>query len=147
MNSTQDTLYRVHQLHADRLGQAALSYEEFRARLLRTYETDLAGLLPRSWGAKLKIQITVNTRFTLGRLCIMQNVASAVPADEVLKAIERHAAGDWGILDGPAWQQNDAALRDGGRLFSTYESSTGSKFSVITEPDRIMTTVLLSGDH
>jgi|CZKM01.1.fsa_nt_gi hypothetical protein len=42
--SRPGTLYRVHQLPAERLGQVALSHEVFRARLLETYETDLTGL-------------------------------------------------------------------------------------------------------
>jgi len=147
MNATQDALYRVHQLQAQRLGEAALPYEEFLSRLLHAYETDLSGLLPPPVGPKLKIQITVNTRFNLGRLCITQNVASAMPADEILKALERHAAGDWGVVDQSTWQQNDQALRDGKRLFSVYQSAAGQRFWVITEADRATTTVLLPEDN
>ena len=53
--------------------QAPLPYEEFRSRMLHTYETDLTGLFAPPVGTKLKIQITVNTRFNLGRLCITQS--------------------------------------------------------------------------
>ena len=147
MNPTQDALYRVHQLQAERLGEAALPYEEFLSRVLHAYETDLSGLLPPPVGPKLKIQITVNTRFNLGRLCVTQNVASAVPADEILKAVERHAAGDWGLLDQTAWQENDQALRNGKRLFSVYQSSAGLRFWVISEPNRATTTILLPEDN
>jgi len=147
MNPTQDALYRVHQLQAERLGEAALPYEEFLSRVLHAYETDLSGLLPPPVGPKLKIQITVNTRFNLGRLRITQNVASAMPADEIIKALERHAAGDWGAVDQSTWQQNDQALRNGKRLFSVYQSSAGQRFWIITEADRAVTTVLLPEDN
>ena len=146
MNATQDALYRVHQLQAERLGEAALPYDEFLSRVLHAYETDLSGLLPPAVGPKVKIQITVNTRFNLGRLSITENVANMMPADEILKALERHAAGDWGLVDQPTWEQNDQAMRNGKRLFSVYQSSGGQRFWVITEADRRCTTVLLPED-
>ena len=147
MNSTQDVLYRVHQVQAQRLGEAALPYEEFLSRMLHAYETDLSGLLLPPVGLKLKIQLTVNTRFNLGPLRIMQNVASAIPADEILKALERHAAGDWGLVDQTAWKENDQALRNGQRLFSVYQSSAGQRFWLITQADRAVTTAVLPEDN
>jgi hypothetical protein len=48
MNTTQDALYRVHQLQAERLGEAALPYDEFLSLVLHTYETGLTlGFHPR----------------------------------------------------------------------------------------------------
>jgi hypothetical protein len=146
MNATQDALYRVHQLQAERLGEAALPYEEFLSRVLHAYETDLTGLFAPPVGAKLKIQITVNTRFNLGQLCITQNVANTMPSDEILKALERHAAGDWGLVDQATWEQNDQAMRNGKRLSSVYQSSAGQRFWIITEANRSTTTVLLPED-
>lgn len=147
MDSTQNALYRVHQLHAERLGEVALPYEEFQRRVLTAYETGFTGLLSPSLGAKLKIQMKFNTRFAFGRQYVTEAVAAAVPADELLKAVERHAAGDWGLLDQNDWENNDKALREGGRLFSRYQSSAGQKFWVVTEADRKVTTVLLPEDY
>ncbi|PWU19905.1 MAG: hypothetical protein C5B50_05595 [Verrucomicrobia bacterium] len=93
------------------------------------------------------MQVKAKPRFAFGRLCVTEGVAKSVPADEILKAVQRHAAGDWGVLDQADWQRNDKALRDGERLFSKYESSTGKKFWVITEADRRVTTVLLPADY
>ena len=143
MNPAQDALYRIHQMQAEHLGEVALPYEEFSARLLKTCETDLTGLLPPPWDAKLKIQFTINTRFNLGRLCITPSVANALPADEVLRAIERHAAGDWGLLGEIDWGKNDQALRSGQRLFSVYAASGGRMLCVSTSADRSVTTVSL----
>jgi len=147
MNATQDALYRVHQLQAQRLGEAALPYDEFLLRVLRAYETDLSGLLTPSAAAKPKIQITVNRRFNPGRLCMTPSVASTVPADEILKALEQHAAGDWGLVDQSDWEQNDQALTNDKRLFSVYQSSAGQKFWIITEANRTQTTVLLPEEY
>ena len=68
-----------------------------------------------------------------------------MPAQEVLQAVARHATGDWGLLNPHDRQQNEDALRQGGRLVSVYQSSTGQRFYVITESSRDLTTVLLPG--
>ena len=148
MNPAQeDPLYRIHQLQAERLGEVALPYEEFLSRVVHAYETDLTGLFVPPAESKIKIQITVNTRFNLGRLCVTQNASGAVPADEILKAVERHAAGDWGLVDQSLWAENDQALRAGKRLFSVYESSAGRRFWIVTEANRRTTTVMLPEDN
>jgi hypothetical protein len=69
-----------------------------------------------------------------------------MPSDEILKALERHAAGDWGLVDQATWEQNDQAMRNGKRLSSVYQSSAGQRFWIITEANRSTTTVLLPED-
>jgi hypothetical protein len=143
MNAQRDPLYCVHQAQATRRGLPPLPYADFATRLPATYETDLTGLLPRSAGFTVQIQVTRPPKFPLGRLCITPAAAKAVPAEEVLRAIARHAAGDWGDLDASDTQANETALQHGGRLFSVYAASTGQKFYVITESDWSATTLLL----
>jgi len=70
-------------------------------------------------------------RFSLGRLCITANAARTLLGAEVLRAINRHAAGDRGLLDTHDRQQNERALRQGGRLFSVYRTRTGQRFYVM----------------
>ena len=147
MNPAQDALYRIHQFQAHHRGMSALPYDEFCARLQATSDTDLTGLLLPPTGVRIEILAKREPRFSLGRLCITPNAAAAVPSDEVLKAVARHAAGDWGTLDEHDWQENDRALRTGGRLFSAYQSSAGQKFWVITDCDRRTTTLLLPDDY
>lgn len=55
----------------------------------------------------------------------------------------RHAHGDWGELGTAAVEDNQAALKEGFRIFSAYTLSTGVRIWVFTEDDRSMTTVLL----
>ena len=147
MNPEQDLLYRIHQAQAQHRGQSALAYAEFCRRLRQTSENDLTTLLLPPAEAQLPIKTTAKPRFSLGQLCITPNAASAVPADEVLEALKRHALGDWGTLDEHDRQQNEEALRTDGQILSVYESRAGQKFYVITEPGRTHTTVLLPEDY
>lgn len=64
-----------------------------------------------------------------------------------LPYLARHAMGDWGIVDAEDAQANRSAVRDGGRLLSAYELSTGVKVWIITEADRSTTTILLPSEY
>jgi hypothetical protein len=61
--------------------------------------------------------------------------------------LRRHAAGDWGNVDGHDERANLEALQDGGRLFSVYETRRGEAVWVITEADRTSTCLLLPSDY
>jgi hypothetical protein len=56
--------------------------------------------------------------------------------------LARHATGDWGDLCGFDRRQNEIALSDGYRVFSSYDMPAGRVW-VITEADRSITTILL----
>jgi len=60
--------------------------------------------------------------------------------------IARHASGDWGALCAFDRRQNEIALRDGYRVFSSYETPAG-RLWVITEADRTATTILLPEEY
>jgi len=67
---------------------------------------------------------------------------------ETLEAcLRRHADGDWGDLCKEDKTSNDRALRDGSRLFSSYEFPSRGKLWIITEADRSATTFLLPEDY
>jgi hypothetical protein len=57
-----------------------------------------------------------------------------------------HATGDWGDLCAFDRRQNQIALRDGYRILSSYEVSTGRVW-IITEADRSVTTILLPEEY
>jgi hypothetical protein len=86
-------------------------------------------------------------KFALGQTVITANAKSVLPELDVILALQRHHAGDWGELDEHDRQMNEDALRNGGRLFSVYKSVRGQKFYIITEWDRSVTTVLLPEDY
>ncbi len=86
-------------------------------------------------------------KFSLGQIVITRGAQAAIPNDEVLAALKRHAAGDWGKLDSEDWAANEQALRTGGRLLSVYFSAANVKFYLITEHDRSVTTILLPSEY
>jgi hypothetical protein len=74
-------------------------------------------------------------------------IEDEVPLTEVVTALERHLAGDWGEVDEEDRAENDLSLREGFRLLSAYRTRHGVKFWVITEADRSLTTVLLPSEY
>jgi hypothetical protein len=90
--------------------------------------------------------MTRTARFTLGQVAITANASLRLSTEEVLAALCRHSAGDWGDLCPEDTLANDSALHQGGRLFSAYGQGE-ERFWVITEADRSVTTVLLPEDY
>ncbi len=60
--------------------------------------------------------------------------------------LARHAAGDWGDLCAFDRRQNEGALREGHRVFTSYDTTAG-KIWIITEADRSVTTILLPEEY
>jgi hypothetical protein len=147
MNPAQDALYRIHQFQAQRRGQSALPYDQFSARVRAATDTDLTGLLLPPTGVRIEILATREPKFSLGQLCITPRAATAVPPNEVLVAVARHAVGDWGDLEPADRQENEQALGNRGRLVSVYEAGNGTRFYVITDPGWGTTTILLPEDY
>lgn len=86
-------------------------------------------------------------RFKLGRIMSTPNALNQLTSEDVLQALQRHQAGDWGDVDEHDRQANERALVENARLLSVYRSATGVKFWLITEADRSSTTVLLPEDY
>jgi hypothetical protein len=86
-------------------------------------------------------------KFSPGRLVATPNALAHVSPDELLIALSRHVRGDWGDCCPEDRAANDMALADGSRLFSVYHSANRTKFWIITEWDRSLTTVLLPEDY
>jgi len=86
-------------------------------------------------------------KFPLGETVITANAKDVLGDLDVLIALQRHNAGDWGDVCLADGQANDAGLHSGGRLVSVYRSVRNQKFYIITEGDRSVTTVLLPEDY
>ena len=86
-------------------------------------------------------------KFRLGRIVATPNALSKRYEADMLHAITRHQAGNWGSLDKHDRDANERALLHGGRLFSRYETSAGVKFWIITEADRSHSTILMPEDY
>jgi hypothetical protein len=91
--------------------------------------------------------------FPLGNICATPGAlevirdASAEPHELAAELITRHVLGDWGQLDAEDIAANNASVKDGTRILSAYELSTGTKLWVITEADRSTTTLLLPEEY
>ncbi len=85
--------------------------------------------------------------FRLGRIVATPNALNRLTQPDILTAIQRHQAGDWGNVDNHDRQANDSALTNSTRLFSVYHAVNSTKFWIITEADRSVTTVLLPEDY
>ena len=72
-------------------------------------------------------------------------LATANVAPESL--LFRHMTGDWGNLVEEDRLENDRALGNGTRIFSSYLLPTGEKIWLITEADRSATTFLLPMEY
>jgi len=65
----------------------------------------------------------------------------------VVESLVRHATGDWGNLSAEDKEENDLSLKQGLRLFSSYENEGLPKIWIITEADRSATTVLFPDEY
>lgn len=92
----------------------------------------------------------MNTRtrpVPLGTVVATAGVLDTIPAIDLLTALCRHEAGDWGQLCDEDWMANELSLVKGGRLLSAYASSAGGLFWIVTEADRTYTTLLLPEEY
>ena len=85
--------------------------------------------------------------FRLGQLVSTPNALRQLQQPDILTALQRHQAGDWGDVDDHDRQANDQALTDGTRLLSVYHTAAGIKFWIITEADRSVSTVLMQENY
>ena len=83
----------------------------------------------------------------LGQTVMTAGVSEEITAREVFQALQRHESGDWGEVGPEDSEANEEALKAGDRLLSIYRDSKGTKFYVITEADRSVTTVLLASEY
>jgi len=86
-------------------------------------------------------------KFRLGKIVSTPNALDRLTQDDILLAIGRHQAGDWGDVDEHDRAANERALVEGTRLWSVYHAGSGVKFWLITEADRSATSVLMPEDY
>ena len=92
--------------------------------------------------------MVVTAPLPLGRVVATTGALEIIlgAGDDPLAYVARHASGDWGDLCAFDRRQNEVALRDGLRVFSSYETPAG-KVWVITEADRSVTTIFLPEEY
>lgn len=83
----------------------------------------------------------------LGQVVATPGALAALTRDDILTALGRHTRGDWGDCNSEDAAENDFSLTRQLRLLSVYHSADGTKFWIITEADRSVTTVLLPEEY
>ena len=86
-------------------------------------------------------------KFRLGHIVSTPNALARLTQEDILHGIQRHQAGDWGELNEKDRQANDQALVNGTRILSVYRAANGTKFWLITEPDRSSSCIMLPEDY
>ena len=86
-------------------------------------------------------------RFPLGQLMSTPGALEALSQSEIMEALTRHVRGDWGEVCEEDAQENEFAVDKHLRVLSVYRAENGTKFWVITEADRSLTTVLLPSEY
>jgi|GEM_PF-130415 len=86
-------------------------------------------------------------KFPLGNIVTTRGVIAEIPLLDTMKALLQYSQGDWGILCDEDKAANDAALRDGDRILAAYLDRNSTKFWIITEWDRSVTTLLLPEEY
>jgi hypothetical protein len=87
------------------------------------------------------------SRFPLGQVVATRGALIAIPSEEIVVALRRHALADWGDVCAEDRAANDSALECGDRLLSVYGTDGDRQFWIITEWNRSVTTILLPEDY
>lgn len=85
--------------------------------------------------------------FPSGAVMTTPAALKALTLPDMANALNRHLRGDWGDLCDEDKAENEFSLTKGFRLFSVYHTAEGTKFYIITEADRSVTTILLPSDY
>ena len=83
----------------------------------------------------------------LGHIVATPGALRALTERDISTALARHRSGDWGECCPEDTRENDRSLTTAQRLLSVYRSANGTKFWVITEADRSLTTILLPEEY
>ena len=66
------------------------------------------------------ITLAGRARFPLGQIVSTPGALEACKPDYLAACLARHARGDWGLVCTEDAASNDSALKDGGRILSSY---------------------------
>jgi hypothetical protein len=88
-------------------------------------------------------------RFQLGQIVATPGAFAAIEAsgDSLLELVERHQAGEWGVVTPGDAAENEFAIIVQLRTMSVYVLKSGVKVWVITEADRSSTCLLLPEEY
>jgi len=83
----------------------------------------------------------------IGRLLVTRTVKEEVPVQRIIHALNRFVNEDWGDIDDSDWRMNDLALQNGERILASYDIEGCGTIWIISDADRLHTTVLRPSDY
>lgn len=86
-------------------------------------------------------------KFSLGEIVKTPAVASLLSPSEVNHYLQRYIRGDWGNTVTGDQQINDLAVINGESILAIYDTPKGKTICILTEYDRSLTTIFLSGEN
>ena len=86
-------------------------------------------------------------RFPPGQIVMTRNAQQSLHPEDVTTSLGRHLRGDWGDCCPEDLAENELSLQAGLRLMSVYHDRHGTRFWIISEGDRSVTTILLPTDY
>lgn len=89
----------------------------------------------------------MRTQFELGEIIITREAAERLVSTDVMAALRRHAAGDWGDVYPEEPLENRVCLDYGLAVQAVYRDSKGTEFHIYTEDDRTKTKVTLLDEY
>lgn len=103
----------------------------------------------QSQSAHPESPLAVKPLFAIGRLVATPGAIGMLHQRKLspFHFVSRHLNGDWGDLDGEDRKENQSALANGTRIFSSYQIDEKTRLWIITEADRSATTLLLPEEY
>ena len=86
-------------------------------------------------------------KFPLGRVVVTTGAYDALTAADMKMGLFWHSQGHWGEVCEEDKKLNYLALIEGTRLLSAYLAENGTRFWIITEADRSVSTILLPDEY
>ena len=86
-------------------------------------------------------------KFNPGQIVSTRGAIESLTRLDIVSALQRHLAGDWGDVPPEDAAENELSLKEGFRLLSSYRGGNGTRFWIITEADRSVTTILLPNEY
>jgi hypothetical protein len=87
----------------------------------------------------------MRVRFPLG--AIVRTPGFAALEIDPMPFLRRHMTGDWGEVSPEDAAENNLSVIRGFRILSAYRAPDGTRFWIITEADRLVTTLLLPSEY
>ena len=101
------------------------------------------------------IRVPCRPSFELGLIVATPGALAATTLDQRRYYLTRHSIGDWGYVCREDLDANDEAVKSGGRILSAHPIDVAKPCKgygentlwIITEDDRMVTTLLLPGEY